>query len=260
MLAERLRIGSKATRELLAQLDVRVSIPLPYLGRLEDTWLFRADRAPRSPLSERLAGVPGVVGFVEFDAPYALVRTNAQDAVDREKTLRALHQRFHERPMMQLHRPAPPALKRRPTRADWALIAALRKHRGADAVTLAREARVPLKGARERLARLAQERVVVLDATPRAAPLAHVLLRLSPTSTAAARRAFDTVDDVVRAWLPMEGETTSADALVLGAPSLERARDVPGIASAELLPLVRSWNDEASLDALVKKAMIAAPP
>lgn len=195
----------------------------------------------------------GVLEIVESDAPYALVRTLAADAVERERGLRALHQALGERPMVQLHR-APPPLGRKPTKEDWALAAALRRAPEAPLEALAKEARQSPKLAKERLARLAAERVVTLEVVPREARLALVLVRASPSSTAAARRALDEVEGVVRAWLPLEGEASYADALAVGSPALERAREVPGIARVELLPIRARWRDASLIDAALRRA------
>lgn len=232
-------------------METGTDVDLHVLGRADETWLFRV--APDAPVLERVKGLDGVVGAVEFAAPYAIVRTAAADAVARERLLRALHARLGERPLAQLHRPrATPAL--RPSREDWALVRALRKHPWGALATLAKEAGLPAKSASERLARLARERVVTLRATLADEPLSHVLVRASPSSTAAAARAFETVEGLVRAWLPREGEASHADALALGTPDLGAARDVPGIAQAALMPVRAAWRDDAFVDALLRRA------
>ncbi|HVM44790.1 MAG TPA: hypothetical protein VM582_02550 [Candidatus Thermoplasmatota archaeon] len=227
-------------------------MPLAHVGLLDETWLFRV--AHDAPVRERVEGVAGVAAVTESSAPYALVRTLAQDAVERERLLRALHARLGERPLAQLHR-APAPLARKPTPEDRALLRALRRHPWGALDELARAAKLAPKAARERLARLVAERAASLDAAPLDAPTAHALVRASPSSTAAARRAFDAVEGVVRAWLPAQGEATYADALVVGAPSLDAAREVPGVASVELLPVRAAWED----DALIERALGGGP-
>lgn len=251
LIAARLRVTPRAAKEALAPMRVSTSVALHLLGRLDETWLFRvpADAA----LVERVRDVDGVASALELDAPFAIVRTCAADAVAREKLLRALHAKLGERPLAQLHRPlaAPP---KRPSREEWALVRALRRHPWGAPDVLAKEAGMPAKSAKERLARLASERVVTLDTTPADAPLARVLVRSSPSSTAAAARAFDAVEGLVRAWLPREGEVSYADALVLGKPDLSAARDVPGVASVDLLPVRAMWQNDALVDDLLRRA------
>lgn len=254
MLAARLGCSARVARELLSGLRLGTAMPLALLGRLDETWLFRVDARAKSPLQERIAGVANVVEIVELEGPYAIVRTSAQDAIEREKLLRALHLRLGERPIVQLHRPAPPALKRPLTKEDRALVLALRAHPWDELDALAREARVPAKTARERTQRLVAERVVTLEAAPKEGELARVLVRTMPSSTAAARGALDAIEGVVRAWLPAEGEASWTDALAIGAPDIKPARDVPGVASVELLPVRAAWRDDALIDAWIRRA------
>lgn len=249
--AARLGIPPRAAREALAQVRISGGVALHLLGRLDETWLFRVD--PDAPVVERVRGTEGIVHVAELDARYAIVRTCAADAIAREKLLRALHAKLGERPLAQLHRPlaTPP---KRPSREEWALVRAWLADPSAGADVLAKASGLPPKSARERMARLANERVVVLEAEPTEAPLARVLVRASPSSTAAASRAFDAIEGLVRAWLPAFGEATYADALVVGKPDLAPAREVPGIASVELLPVRASWRDDAFVEALLKRA------
>ena len=254
VLSTRLDITPRAARELLAQVRVSTRVPFAMLGRLDETWLFRIDAA--APVVDLARAVEGVAEAHEFEAPYAIVRTCAEGAVDRERLLRALHAKLGERPLAQLARPSAPSPKPslKPAREDWALVAALRRNPWGEAEGLAREAKVAPRGAKERLARLATERVIALDAAPVSAPLARVLVRTSPTSTAAARRAFDAIPDIVQVWLPSQGEVAFADALVIGTPALDAARDVPGIASVELLPPRATWENDALIDQLLRRA------
>lgn len=218
---------------------------------MDETWLFRVE--PEAPVVERVRGTEGIVHVAELDARYAIVQTCAVDAIAREKVLRALHAKLGERPLAQLHRPLV-APSKRPSREEWTLVRAWLDDPSAGADALAKASGLPAKSARERMTRLAKERVVVLEAEPTEAPLAHALVRASPSSTAAASRAFDAIEGVVRAWLPTVGETTHADALVVGKPDLAPARDVPGIASVDLLPVRASWRDDAFVDALLKRS------
>lgn len=250
VLAHRLGVRAREAKELLDALRVSVEAPLAHLGRLDETWLFRVE-APTS-LVERVSDVEGVASMIAFDARYGIVRTLALDAVDRERLLRALHARLGERPLTQLHRAPPPA--RKPTREEWALIRAMRRAPYGAVDVLAKEAKLAARPAREKLARIAADRLVRLDAAPASEPTAHVLVRASPSSTAAARRAFAAVDGVVREWLPAQGEAAYADALVIGAPSLAGAREVPGIASVELLPVRATWTNDALIDGLLRRA------
>lgn len=249
-LADELGVPPRRARELLSSIDVRVGVPPAYLGRLDETWLFRLDA--KASARDLTKGLAGLLDVVELEGPYAIMRTLAQDAVEREKLLRALHKAIGERPVTQLHRPVAP-LARKPTKEDWALVAALRREPTATLDALAKEARQTPKLAKERLARLAAERVIRLDAEARGVALSHVLLRASPSSTAAARRAFGSIDGLLHAWLPTEGETSYADALVVGQPALDAARDVPGIASLELLPVRARSRDETLIDAALAR-------
>lgn len=263
LLAERLGTTPRAVRPALETIEVRVEIAGPVLGQLDETWLCRAP-AGAKPFEERIGSVEGVVGWEVLGDRYAIVRTLAQDAVERERRLRDLYTRLHERPLLQLHRAhaAPP--KRKLARADWAILSAMRRKPFAPIDVLVAESGATARVVKERAPKLAVEGLGCLVATPRSAPLARLVLKLSPSSSAAARHAIDALGDaVLRAEVPSEGEATLVDALVLATsadwPALrERALDVPGVASAEILAIARSWRDDAAFDALVKRAFSLA--
>lgn len=181
------------------------------------------------------------------------MRTAARDAVDRERLMRAIHAQLHERPSLQLHRETAPLPKRKLNAADGRLLATLRARPWAPLALLAEEAKLTQRAAKIAVEKLIAERIVTLDATP-AEGLSHVLVRLSPSSTAAARHALAAIPGVVRAWLPTAHEAAHADALVHGAPDLAAAREVPGVARVEMRRVARAWENAPLVDALVKRA------
>lgn len=242
-------MSSRTVREELATISLSTRVMLAPLGRIDETWLYRADATPAQ-------GIDGVVGTTILEGDLSLVRTAARDAVDRERLMRALHARLHERPMFELPRDAPRAA-RKLLPSDWRLVLALRRHPWGALDALAAEAKLAPRAAKASLGKLAAERIVALGAAP-AEGLAHLTIRLSPSSTAAAGRALSVIDDVVHAWLPPAGEAAVCDALALGAPALDAARDVPGVAAVELRRVRASWEDAAAIDALVKRAATPA--
>lgn len=235
-LAERLGCGSRAARAALAQVDVRVQPAPSAMALLDETWLYRTTAGP----------IPGegVLEWTTLEGGRAIVRTLASDAVHREKVMRALHARLGERPMLQLDRARPPASKRKLSRADRAL-----------AARLAAEAWPTLstRAERELARKLCGERLVTLAAWPRpdGAQAHHILLKLTPSSTAAATRGLAALPGAFATHVAATGEARDADAFALD-DDVAAAREVPGVAAVEARRVVRRWRDEAAWDALLK--------
>lgn len=260
VLAARLDSTARDVRGLLGRIRVIARISGTTFGLLDETWLLRADDPTSFPA--RVSG-EGVVAWDLTDGGFAIVRTLAPDAVGRERRLRALHQRLGERPLAQLHRAHPSPPKRKLSRTDWALVRALAREPFGALDALAQAADITLRAARERLPKLAAERIVWLDARPADAPLARALVRVAPSSTAAAQRALDALARVVRAWVPETGEATRVDALVHAPndaqPEMRAAAlALPGVAQVQIADVVASWNDDAAFDALLKRALTDA--
>jgi hypothetical protein len=258
LLAERFGCATRPLRPIMARIPLRLEISGVHLGRLDESWLFRLPKGG-APLADRLLGVNGVIAWDALDL-HVIVRTWSGDAIEREKCLRDLHAKLTERPLAQLHRPTPARLSRKPTRADWALVAAMRADPWAPRDVLAKAANVSVRVAKGRIPRLVADRILVLDALP-SEGLAHILVRVSPTSSAAAHHAFTAFDDVLLCRYVPEGDDASlVDALVV-APTPEmrkRALDVPGVTSVDIFPRRASWRDDATVAARIQQAMLSA--
>lgn len=257
LLAQRLRAPPRAVREALAGLSLATRVDGGLVGALDETWLYRVDARAKEGLDVRLEGVDGLIAWTQFEEGYALVRTLARDAVEREKRLRALHKALGERPLQQLERPTTPLPKRKYTRADWAALLHLRASPWAPLDALAQALGATPRVAKERVGKLVADRAARLDARPRAS--VHALVRVAPSSTAAARAALATLDGLLRAWVPERGEASLVDATLAGDVPLDAARDIPGVAAVELLHVARAWEGDA-IDALLRNAMMRAPP
>lgn len=234
-LSETLGCPPRLARAALETVDVRIECAPSALGLLDETWLYRTSAAP-------VAG-EGVLEWTTLQGGFALVRTLATDAVHREKVMRALHARLGERPALQLVRARPAAPKRKLARADWTLA---RKLAAAPWVEL------DTKAEKERARKIAEDRVLVLVVAPRA-EAHHVLLRMRPSSTAAAERAFGAIPSLYERHLPTVGEATHADGFALE-ESVAGAREVLGVASADARRVEGRWRDEAAWSALIKDA------
>ncbi|HUR68300.1 MAG TPA: hypothetical protein VM370_03570, partial [Candidatus Thermoplasmatota archaeon] len=237
LLADALAASPRAVRLRMEACEITLDVPGALVGRLDETWLLRTS-APES-----LSGLEGVVAWTQLEGDHAFVRTFAQGAVEREKVLRALHKALGARPVMQLHRAPHAAPRKKLVRSDGALLHAMRATPYAPIDALAKAAEVAPRVAKERVAALVAERALVVRPTPRDTPRATVLVRVSPESSAAARHALAPFERaILRAHVPDVGEAARVDAELVGArddwPAMrERALDVPGVKSVEVLPV-----------------------
>ena len=234
-LAQTLGCPGRAARALLDSIELRVELCPSALGLLDETWLYRTRATP----------APGedVLEWTALDGGYAIVRTSSRDAVHREKVMRALHARLGERPILQLDRARPAPPKRKLARADWALARRL-----CEAPWPALDA----KADRDRARRAVADSLVALVAWPRG-EAHHALVRLSPSSTAAAQRALDALPGAFARHLPATGEARHGDAFALAADA-GAAREVPGVASVDVRRVAARWRDDAAWDALFTDA------
>lgn len=243
LLAEQLGAPPRLVRERLAALALATRIDGGLFGALDETWLYRLDVQAKDSLATRLARVEGVAAWTAFAEGLAVVRTIARDAVERERRLRALHRALGERPLHQLERPHTPTPRRKYARMDWDILLALRRTPWTPVEALADAAGVSLRIAKERVGKLAAERAARIEARP--VTLVHVVVRLAPSSTAAARACLARLDGLLCAWVPPEGEASLVDATLAADAPLDAAREVPGVASVELLHPVASWEGDA---------------